>query len=387
MESLIKNLICLTGIILIISACNDPANPDIESGVSSAPIVNQPELIHITKAQFEMNDMKLGQFGTYQFSHRVRATGTIDVPVKNHIRVSAYAGGYVRHINLIPGQSVTKGQVLFTLENPEVVQMQQDYLEAIAQQAYLQADFERQKTLADERISSRKNFLKAESDFQVNTARVEGLKKKLSLLGIDVSELSASTITPSITVFAPSSGYITEVYAMRGMFLSPTDVAVELINTSQMHLELTVFEKDVLDIQKGQQIRFRIPDSGPETFLGEVHTIGKTVEGDNRIVRIHGLLNQADKAPEFVPGMYVEADILTESWESRGLPESAVVEVEDNYFALVSVDTTNGVYQFEQREVHPGIRENGILQVINQDSFPEGLPVLIEGAFNLINIE
>ena len=385
MITMYKNMCYFFVLLLVVASCDNNQQQPIEIGGNEAQEATASDIIEVTESQFELGQMQLGQMQEYDFSKSIRATGTIDVPIMNHVRVSAYAGGYIKNINLLPGERVGKGQVLFTLENPEFVQMQQEYLEAKAQLAYLQSDYERQKTLAAENIAAEKNYLKAESDYQITLTQMEGLKKRMSLLGIPTDELSAANLVSSISVHAPSSGYITEVNAMKGMFLNPTDVAVELVNTDHLHLELKVFEKDILKVKKGQKIWFKIPDSSKETFEGEVNLIGKSVEGNNRVVSVHGHLKKS--APSFVPGMFVDAEIVTDGSTSKGLPESAIVEVDNKSFILVSTGKSGSMHQFERKEIQPGIKKNGVVQVLNQDDFTAATSILISGAFNLISEE
>jgi cobalt-zinc-cadmium efflux system membrane fusion protein len=387
MKHIFENIAFMLIISLALSNCGSDSTQPIEIGNNSSEEAISANLIGITDSQFELGEMKLGQLEEYNFSNYIRATGVIEVPVKNHIQVSAYAGGYVRYIDLIMGEKVRKGQVLFTLENPDFVQMQQDYLEAKAQLAYLQSDFERQKTLVGENIASQKKFLKAESDYQVTLAKMEGLKKRLSMLGISTDKLIATNLISRISIFSPITGYVTEVNAMKGMFLNPRDVAIQLVDTDHMHLELNVFEKDILKAKKGQKIRFKIPDASPETFNAEVHLIGKEVESENRIIRVHGHLKEDENLPEFVPGMFVEAEIVTNEYPSRGLPESAVVEVDNKKFILVSKGKKGNVSQFEKMEVKTGQKENGMVQILNSEDFMTGESVLVKGAFQLINGE
>ena len=174
---------------------------------------------------------------------------------------------------------------------------------------------------------------------------------------------------------------------MKGMFLNPTDVAIELVNTDHMHLELNVFEKDILKVKEGQKIRFRIPDASTEVFNAEVHLIGKEVVGENRVVRVHGHLEENKNAPDFVPGMFVEADIITDEYASKGLPEQAIVEVDNQSFVLVSKGKKEGINQFEKIKVITGPREKGFVQILNSDDFSAGQTVLVEGAFHLIQGE
>ncbi len=168
----------------VLFSCTSNVTTPLEIGENTVPDPAVSGDIAISAAQFTAANMKLGALREYTFSREIRTNGRLDVPPKQNVRISAYAGGYVHNIDLLPGERVRKGQRLFTLENPAFVQMQQDYLEAKEQLSFLQSDYERQKTLAEENIASQKNFLKAESDYRVTRARMEGLKKRKSLLKI-----------------------------------------------------------------------------------------------------------------------------------------------------------------------------------------------------------
>src|SRR5690606_14473323 len=93
----------------------------------------------LTQRQFETSSMKMGKLQPHAFGSSIKINGTIDVPPEGRAEISNYYGGYVRNLNLLTGQSVKKGELLFTLENPEYVQMQQDFLETKSQLAYLKS--------------------------------------------------------------------------------------------------------------------------------------------------------------------------------------------------------------------------------------------------------
>lgn len=341
-------------------------------------------LITITEAQFQRGRMKVGTIQNHRFSERIRATGIIDVPVDKHIRLSTYTGGYVKHMNLIPGNRVKKGQVLFQLENPEFIKMQQDYLEAKARLTYLESDYQRQQTLAGENIASQKNYLKAEAEFLATQSKMVGLEKRMDLIGLATNKLSIDNMVSKVSILAPISGYITEVHAAEGMFLESTNIAVELVNTDHLHLELKVFEKDVFNVKIGQPIQFSVLDANQAALEGEVYIIGKVVEGDARVVHIHGHIHQEEKVKHFVPGMFVEAAIITESIDAKALPESAIVESEGQAYVLIEVDRSNDGYQFEKIPVQIGKSEQGLVQILNESDIDSTKSVLLEGGFNLI---
>lgn len=340
--------------------------------------------MHITADQFSAASMKLGTMEDYAFSSTVRAYGTVDVPPQFMATVSIYYGGYIRNLNLLPGQYVRKGQVLFVLENPDFIQMQQDYLEAQGQLLFLKGDYERQKTLANENIASQKNYLKAESDYKVTLARHEALRKKIGLLGLDPDKVTDSNLQTTVPVVAPIAGYITTIHATQGAYLHPADMAVTITNTEHIHLELDVYEKDMAKVKPDQEIRFRLPDSNGPDYEAEVHLIGKEVDTEKRTINIHGHLKDDKLSSLFVPGMYVEADIVTEKVPCRSLPETAVVKLENDYYVLVQVPTEQEAYHFKRQRIQVGKMENGYAEILNAEDFDPDAVILVNGAFNLI---
>jgi cobalt-zinc-cadmium efflux system membrane fusion protein len=339
-------------------------------------------MIRITYEQFEMGGMAIGSPAQALFSSTIQVNGYIDVPPRNKAAISVYYGGYVKGLDLLPGQSVRKGQVLFRLENPDFVQMQQDYLETRAQLDYLKNDFERQQTLAAENIASQKDFLKAASDYEVQQARSEGLRKKLEMLNIDLEKVEARDFVSGIQIYAPISGIITKINVSSGSYLNTSDIPVVITNPDHLHLELDVFEKDLHLVNKGQKIIFRVPGSGNMSNTARVHLIGGVVEGKNRTVRVHGHLEKEANEKGLLPGMFVEAEIETAADSVLALPETAIVSVEEASFVLIQKEKDDKGYLFERRRVQTGRTSNGMTEIMDAP-FPEE-PVLINGAFNLI---
>lgn len=355
---------------------DEPKHPD--SGTSSDQVV-------ITRQQFAAAEMALGKMQEHSFGSSIKINGMVDVPPLGRAEVSNYYGGYVQNLNLLPGQEVKKGQLLFTLENPEYVQMQQDFLETKSQLVYLKSDFERQQTLSEENIASRKNFLKAQSDYHTALARYEGLKKKLDLVNTQTESLTPDNFSAYISVFAPISGFVTEVNTVNGAFLSPADIAVKLINTDHLQLDLNVFEKDISTLRKGQLIRFRLPDDRNASFEAEVFMIGKAIDAANRMIHVHARLKDQQQNDLFVPGMYVEAEIYSSKVRSLALPSEALVEAGDGFYVLVKKEARGENMVFEQVAVTAGATDQGMTEIINAEDFAANTEFLIKGAFNLIS--
>ncbi|HAB28612.1 MAG TPA: efflux transporter periplasmic adaptor subunit, partial [Xanthomarina gelatinilytica] len=77
-----------------------------------------------------------------------------------------------------------------------------------------------------------------------------------------------------------------------GSYVSPSDTIIEIVDTDHIHLELSVFEKDILKIKKGQDILFTIPEATDSIFKADVHLVGTTIDETNRRVKIHGHIEE-----------------------------------------------------------------------------------------------
>ncbi len=363
---------------LLLSSCGEKKNVEtVESETE-----NSNGNISITTEQFQNNGMALGKLEEKSFPLTVQVNGMIDVPPENRAVVSATMGGYVKRTPLLIGDVVKKGQLLVTLENPEFVTLQQEYMEIKQQLNYLSSEYDRQKTLMDENITSQKSFLKAESEYKTANARYNGLRKQLQMLNISTAEVEKGTITSIATIFAPIGGSITKVNVSKGSYVSPAMPILEIIDNDHIHLELSVFEKDIMGIKKGQPIRFKIPEASNETYEAEVHLIGTSI-GENRTIKVHGHLHDEEQH-NFLTGMFIDAEIITDSQTYKALPETAIVETDGSHYVLRLQESADGNYAFEQIEVEVGATDDSFTALKNMEVYDSSDQFLTRGAFELL---
>jgi cobalt-zinc-cadmium efflux system membrane fusion protein len=341
-------------------------------------------LITVTKAQFDSGKMVLGKTSAMEFPEYVRTTGFIDVPPSNKAVINAFAGGYIKSTKLLVGDRVKKGQILVTIENPEFIHMQQEFLEAAEQLVYLQNEFQRQKSLYDERITSQKNYLKAESDFKKTLARHNSLDKQLRMLNLNPEKVKEGVFATTANIYAPIDGSITKISINMGSYVSPADEIMEIVNLNHIHLELDVFEKDIMQIKKEQNIEFKIPESSIDTYKGEVHLVGSQIDATKRTVEVHGHFDSLVEQ-NFAVGMFVEAAIVIDSKPVITLPEEAIIEMEDRTFVLKMTNRNGNSYTFERVEVIVSGPYNGFVSIDNGAKFNDSDQFLIKGAYALIS--
>lgn len=380
-KKLTASYVIVMGLILV-AACSSKNGTTASDDMGAENSIE--DVYELSATQFKSSDMKLGKLELHEFYEVVKANGMFDVPPQNRASISSYFGGSVKDIKLLPGQHVKRGQVLFTLENPEYVELQQDFLESQGQLIYLKSDYERQKNLVEDNVTSQKNFLKSESDYTVTRARLESLRRKLELLNINPNALTIDNISATVNVVTPINGYITDVNITRGSFLNSSDVAMIIVDTDNLHLNLNIFEKDIAKVKIGQPIHFRIQEDERQQYEAMVYLVNKTVDAEKRTIGVLGQLSDAKLTNRFSAGIYVQADIYTTSESYLSLPQEALAEVDGKQYVLVVENASNTGYSFVRKEVKTGVSNNDYIEILNVSDFKENTEFLIKGAFNLI---
>lgn len=371
-------------LLTLFMGCGDAENKNsVENGTITNPEVDQ---LQVTMAQFTGSNMQLGTLTEQAFPVVVQTTGMIDVPPQNRAVVGTFTGGYIRNTPLLIGDKIKKGQVLVTLENPEFVELQQHYLEQKEQLSYLKSEYDRQKTLVKEKISSEKNFLRSESEYKRTLALFNGSKKKLQMLNIDLKKVEDGDFTSTITLFAPIHGSITKLNVTKGAYVSPADEIMEIVNMDHIHLELSVFEKDILKIKENQKIVFTIPEAVEATFEAEVHLVGTSIDQNTRTIKVHGHIEE-EKSNDFAVGMFVNAQIITDSQQALALPNDAIISLEGIHYVLLNTAKNKDNYSFVSKKVQIGSSFNGFTLITNADDFKTTDMFLTKGGFNILGEE
>ncbi|GAB5474837.1 MAG: efflux RND transporter periplasmic adaptor subunit [Maribacter sp.] len=371
-----KRIIALLVLLIVCYSCGEK-----KSAETTTETEYTEGSITLSEAQFTNSGMTLGSLEEKSFPVTIAVNGMIDVPPENRAVVNATLGGYIKRTPLLIGDVVKKGQLLVTVENPEFITLQQEYMEVKQQLAYLKSEYDRQQTLMDEKITSQKSLLRAESEYKSAYAKYKGLKKQLQMLNISSAEVEKGNISSVASIFAPISGSITQVNISKGSYVSPASPILEIIDNDHIHLELSVFEKDIMNIKKGQPIRFRIPEASKKTFQAEVYLIGTSID-ENRTIKVHAHLKK-EGANNFLTGMFVDAEIITENTTAKAVASAAIVEQDDKFYILRKLDQKANTYNFETIEIQPGKVFEGYTEIKNADSFSTSDRFLTKGAFDV----
>ncbi|MGL5271927.1 MAG: efflux RND transporter periplasmic adaptor subunit, partial [Phocaeicola sp.] len=207
----------------------------------------------------------------------------------------------------IPGSFVQKGEIIAKIQNPEFIALQQSYLEADAQSAFLELEYKRQQNLLTEEATSQKRLQESRSEYLTIKSKKEAAEVHLRILGVDAKELATKGIDAELVIHAPRSGYLSELSINQGKYVEAGEAICQIIDKSELLLQLTAYEKDLARVEVGQTLSFRANGVTDKNYKAIVSTIGQYVDPVTRAVQVYAKVNGANI--NFKPGMYVVAEL------------------------------------------------------------------------------
>ncbi len=368
---------------LLLSSCG--SRTDNDTATKEKEILAN-DVAELTADQAKMAGIEMGSVEMRTLSNLIKINGVISTPPQNIATISAPLGGFIKSTSLLQGSPVKRNQVLAMIENPEFIELQQSFLESRSQLEYIEADYNRQKDLNKEKISSVKSFQQITAEYKQLKTKVSALTQKLALIGIDPAKISENKIMRAIPVLSPIDGYVKQVNVNIGKYVAPTDVLFEIVNTSHLTVELTVFEKDIHEISIGQQLRFGLSDEGKDQYQAKIYQVGKILNTD-KTVKVYGSIT--NPSARLIPGIYVTANVETTDNMVTALPSEAIVQYDgkDYVFIYDRVKTENGkqVTEYKMVQVKRGVTDNGYSEVILPVNFDKKKSkVVIKGAYTIL---
>lgn len=308
----------------------------------------------------------------------LKVNGSIDVPPQNMVSISAPLGGYLKSSNLLPGMHVNRGESLATMEDPQYITIQQDYLTARAKLVFTEEEYHRQEALNQSKASSDKVFQQAKMDYIAQKVLVKSLSEKLKLIGLNPDLLTENNLSRSISIVSPIDGYVSAVNINIGKYANPSDIMFELVNPTDIHLALNIFEKDLDKLYIGQKLLAYTNNNPNKKYSCEIILIGKELSPD-RSVEVHCHFQQYDKT--LIPGMFMNAEIEVMGESAWVISSEAIVRFEGKQYVFAETKKNT----FEMIEVTTANSENNNTQVFFPAKLnPEGKRFVTRGAYPLL---
>lgn len=283
------------------AACgsNGTTHPDVE-----APH-EEHGAVQLSESQMQALEIEVGALPKMKIGMSVTVSGVLQVPPQNRVSVSLPFGAYVVSTPVLEGLRVKKGQILFVVQHPDLIALQQQYLEVSAAFDWAMSEHERLQLLLRDSAIDRRSAQIAENDFKSDRAGKLGIEAQLRMAGLDPDYITKNGIVEKIEITAPVTGYVGGVNTNVGAFADAGEVLCTLIDPGHLHVELQVLENDLPHVHPGDDINVWIMgEKSPRK--ASVYLIGKELNPD-RTVTVHGHFEVEDTS--LTAGVYVKAII------------------------------------------------------------------------------
>lgn len=335
--------------------------------------------VELSDEQIKAIGLVTGSIEQRNLKSTLKVNGKLTLPPQNQAQVSILTGGIVKTINVTEGIFVKQGQTLATIVNNEVIQLQQDYLENKSQLVYLNTEFKRQKELQEDRINATKILQQVQNELSIEQAKQKGLQTKLQLQGINAANISTANFTNRIAVTAPISGFIHHINLTMGKFADANTILFDIVDNRFLHLDLTLFEKDIAKVKIGNKIMFTDVNDVSHTHRATIFSLNKSFEDNQQAILAHAKIE--GQTETLLPGMYVEARIQIEDYKTTSLPGDAVVSNGDEHYIYIEIKKNH----YKQIAVKTGVTDLGFTEILPLEEIPEGAKVVTKGAYYLLS--
>ena len=357
---------------LLLTACG--GNEEMQS---ETKITSSNSMVKVDSEQLKYLGIQFKTISKEQMSSNLNLNGVVEVPPQNKMFITMPFGGFIKKINVLDGMKVKKGQVILAVEHPEIIQLQQEYLENNAQLELNEQELVRQKILVEKDAAALKILQQAKANLAIALAKKEGLRIKLEMANVDFNSLNKGKIQRQQSILAPFDGVITKVNCEVGSFAESKMNLLEIIDLKHVHAELTVFEKHLSSLKEGQKLKLEISGVAG-TINGEIYLIGKELASD-RTAKVHCHFNEFD--PKIQPGAYIKAQVEINSSDYYVLPIEAVVDVNNK----PSIFLTNDGISFWSEPIQI-LMSNEKFHAVELSSKQKNSKIVHKGAYELLTL-
>lgn len=218
--------------------------------------------------------------------------------------VHAPQDGVIVNMLVAEGDIVDKGDPLASLNSPQLLMLQSDYLQARSLLGQLGTDMQRDKQLYEEGIIAERRYLESRTRYLQQQTQVEGQASMLRLSGMsdtDVAKLTAGRqMDSALMLYAPHAGVVMQQYAMPGQRVSAADPVYQVSDLSTLWLEIHV----PLEIARQTRVKDAVSICDRD-IGGTIITVGRQVHEQDQGVLVRALISR--DTDHLTPGEFTQA--------------------------------------------------------------------------------
>lgn len=355
----------------------------------------------LTDEQIESIGIELGVIEEKQLTASLKTNGVLQVPNQNKASVNSLYSGVIKSLLIQPGNYVRKGQTIATIANPDFIQAQSEYLSVNSKIVLAELEVKRQRDLNAGNAGALKNLQSAETELRTLRTLKSTLEQQIKLMGINPERLSNGKLISVLSISSPISGVVSNVIVKMGSYVDVSTPVAEIVDNSQLHLDLFVYEKDLPKLKNNQLIHFTLTNNPGKEYDAQIYSLGSSFEGESKAVTVHAKV-QGDKTG-LIDGMNITAVISLENQTLPAVPTEAIVNVAgQDYIFMVSEQHGEEEYKmdsvkhdvkteaghkdekgitFERIPVAKGTTDVGYTEITLLKEIPKDAKIVVKGAY------
>ncbi len=340
--------------------------------------------VQLTDAQ--LKSIKFSAAGVHTFSQERTAVGSIDFNENLAVQVfSPYQGKIIKAYAEV-GDQVKKGQTLFTIESPDLIQADSNLIAAAGLLDLTTHALERAKQLYEVQGIAEKDLQQAISDQQTAEGALKAARDAVRVFGKSEAEIDAMVanrkIDPVLVVPSPITGQVTARVAQPGLLVQPGNVPAPytVADVVTVWMLANVSESNIQYINVGQKVNVSTMAYPGQVYEGKITIVAATVDPNLHTLLIRSEIQNPRR--ELKPGMLANFVIhIGDPVTAPAVPLEGVVREGDG---TMTIWVTTDQHHFTQRKVKLGLESDGYDQIL--DGLKQGELVVTDGAVFLDNM-
>ncbi len=334
-------------------------------------------IIEITKEQFQSENMEFGKPELHRFENTIPFVGKIIPKVNGVAKISVPIDGIVKKIYVQPGDLVKKGEKIIEVGGNAMIDLQQEFAASSAKLKQLTAEYKRARLLYNDSIKIEDDFLKIESNYKTALGIYSALKLKLTRLGIASDDIESGQYMDNYAILAPIGGQIVNLDFDLGQFISSDEYIAEIIDSKQVQIQISIFEKDLSQIKEGHDVIFSVVGDSMK-YKGKVKSIASLLNDNTQSSDCYAEILDEDK--RFTINQLVNGSVITNVDTLLAIPNTALVSSDDKMYIFAKEGMLNDMYQIKKYKVTTGSIDDIYTELKGYNLSND---LLIKGTFNL----
>lgn len=370
---------------IMLNGCgNSNSEDDHDETESEETSHEENEEVILSKESIETIGLEISEIVKQTMSGQLTAPAVVVTNQNLEVLVGSLIEGRVSRVFANVGDYVRKGNVLMYIEGLEIGEIKSTYIKAKANLEFFEAALERQRTLYEQNVGSKRTFLEAKAEYEKALAEFKAEDKRLHSVGFTEYDIEKfleedDHSAGRIPIRSPISGVIIERNVVVGQSIDLSSTAFKIINISTVWVDGQVFEKDIMKLGDKSSIQFTSTSVPDVIFEGRISYIGEVIDESTRTLKVRASINNPNHLLK--PQMYGEMKIPTKD-NLKGLfvKNEAIVKEEESSFVFVLINDTT----FKKEKIEIGTEIDGLVEVVR--GLSEGSKIVTKGSF-LLNAE